>query len=167
MRPGNLRCIDVKSGELIWRKNYIDDYDTSVATWGIASAPLVDGDRLIAIVGGEPDALVVAFDKHTGEELWRALDVVGEMGYGQPVIYEAGGVRQLIIWHTAALVSLNPGDGRRVLGGAVGGGGRHERGHAGPGRQPPAGEPVLQRIDDDAPRYRPAVRDDALEGFEP
>ena len=108
---GDLRCVDVATGELIWSKNYIDDYDTSVATWGVSSAPLVDGERLIAIVGGEPDALVVAFDKHTGEELWRSLDVVGEMGYGQPVIYEAGGVRQLIIWHPAALASLNPETG--------------------------------------------------------
>ncbi len=108
---GMLHCLDVETGEVLWRKSYIDDYDTSVATWGIASAPLVDGERLIAIVGGEPDALVVAFDKHTGEELWRALDVVGEMGYGQPVIYEAGGVRQLIIWHAAALASLDPETG--------------------------------------------------------
>ena len=109
---GMLHCLDVESGELLWHKNYIEDYDTSVATWGIASAPLVDGERLIAIVGGEPDALVVAFDKRTGEELWRALDVVGEMGYGQPVIYEAGGVRQLIIWHAAALASLDPETGQ-------------------------------------------------------
>ena len=108
---GMLRCLDVETGELRWSKSYIDDYDTSVATWGIASAPLVDGERLIAIVGGEPDALVVAFDKHTGAELWRALDVVGEMGYGQPVIYEAGGVRQLIVWHAAALASLDPETG--------------------------------------------------------
>ena len=108
---GALRCVDAASGELIWSRNYIDDYDTSVATWGVASAPLVDGDRLIAIVGGEPDALVVAFDKRTGAELWRAVEVVGEMGYGQPVIYEAGGVRQLIVWHAAALVSLDPETG--------------------------------------------------------
>ena len=108
---GMLRCLDVETGALIWSKSYIDDYDTSVATWGIASAPLVDGERLIAIVGGEPDALVVAFDKHTGAELWRALDVVGEMGYGQPVIYEAGGVRQLIVWHASALASLDPATG--------------------------------------------------------
>ena len=77
---GMLRCLDVESGDLIWQKDYIEDYDTSVSTWGIASAPLVDGDRLIAVVGGEPDALVVAFNKHTGEELWRAVEVVGEMG---------------------------------------------------------------------------------------
>ena len=33
------------------------------------------------------------------------------MGYGQPLIIEAGGARQLIVWHTAALVSLNPETG--------------------------------------------------------
>jgi outer membrane protein assembly factor BamB len=108
---GVLRCVNVQTGNLIWTKNYIDDYDTSVATWGVASAPLVDGDRLIAIVGGEPDALVVAFNKQTGEELWHAVNVVGEMGYAQPVIYDAGGARQLIVWHAAALVSLNPETG--------------------------------------------------------
>ena len=108
---GVLRCVSVESGDLIWQKRYIEDYDTSVTTWGIASSPLVDGERLIAVVGGEPDALVVAFDKHTGVELWRAVDVVGEMGYGQPMIYEAGGARQLIVWHASALVSLNPETG--------------------------------------------------------
>ena len=38
--------------------------------------------------------------------------VLSEMGYGQPVIYEAGGVRQLIIWHPRALNSLDPETGR-------------------------------------------------------
>ncbi len=108
---GVLSCFDVATGELIWRTDYVEDFGTYVPTWGIAGAPLVDGDRLIALVGGEPDALVVALDKHTGAELWRALDVVGELGYGQPVIYEAGGVRQLIVWHSAALVALDPTTG--------------------------------------------------------
>ncbi len=108
---GMLLCLDATTGDVVWQKNYRADYNSYVPTWGIASAPLVDDGRLIAIVGGEPGALVVAFDKRTGAELWRAIDVVGEMGYGQPVIYEAGGVRQLIIWHAAALVSLDPQTG--------------------------------------------------------
>ena len=108
---GTLLCLDIATGELMWRTDYVEDYGTFVPTWGISSAPLVDGDRLIALVGGEPDALVVAFDKHTGDELWRVLQVVGELGYGQPVIYEAGGVRQLIVWHPAALVALDPETG--------------------------------------------------------
>ena len=108
---GRLFCLNVETGAVIWSKDYVEQYDTNIPTWGTASSPLVDGDKLITVVGGEPDALVVAFDKHTGEELWRAVEVVGEMGYGQPVIFEAGGVRQLIVWHAAALVSLNPETG--------------------------------------------------------
>ena len=109
---GVLSCLDVETGDLLWRKRYIEDYDTSVPTWGITSAPLVDGDRLITIVGGEPDTLVMAFDRRTGDEIWRALPVTSEIGYAQPVIYEAGGVRQLIIWHPTALTSLDPVTGR-------------------------------------------------------
>jgi len=108
---GRLFCFDVETGAVRWEKDYVADYDTSVPVYGVASAPLVDGDRLIALVGGEPDALVVAFDKHTGDELWRSLPVRSEMGYAHPVIYEAGGVRQLIIWHPEALASLDPETG--------------------------------------------------------
>ena len=108
---GRLLCLETASGRVVWERDYVADYDTSVPAWGITSAPLVEGDLLIALVGGEPDALVVAFDKHTGQERWRALQVEGELGYAQPVVFEAGGVRQLIIWHPGALVSLDPETG--------------------------------------------------------
>ncbi len=108
---GILLCLDVESGAVRWQKDYVLDYGTSVPTWGITSAPLVDGERLIAVVGAEPDGMVLAFDKYTGDEQWRSVKVAGEMGYSQPVIYDAGGVRQLIVWHASALVSLNPDTG--------------------------------------------------------
>ncbi len=108
---GDLFCLSVETGEILWEKHYIADYESFIPTWGVASSPIVDGDRLITVVGGDPGGLVMAFDKRTGDELWRALDVVGEMGYGQPIIIEAGGARQLIVWHAAALVSLNPETG--------------------------------------------------------
>ena len=108
---GRLFCFDVETGRVIWEKDYVADYGTSVPVWGIVSAPLVDGERLITVVGGQPDALVVAFDKRNGDELWRAIEVEAEMGYAQPVIYAVGGVRQLIVWHPAALESLNPESG--------------------------------------------------------
>ena len=108
---GDLFCLEVETGEVIWEKHYIAEFDSFVPTWGVASSPIVDGDHLISVVGAEPGGVVVAFDKRTGEEVWRALDVVGEMGYGQPIIIEAGGARQLIVWHAAALVSLNPATG--------------------------------------------------------
>jgi len=108
---GVLRALESETGKLVWEKNYEKDYATEVPTWGVTGAPLVAGDLLIAIVGGVPDAEVVAFDKRTGKEVWRALSPEPEMGYAQPIMLEAGGVRQLIIWHPRAVISLNPESG--------------------------------------------------------
>lgn len=109
---GVLLCLRTRSGDVVWQKDYAKDYGMQMPTWGITSAPLVDGDRLIAIVGGQPDAKVMAFDKMTGREIWRALPSDSEQGYCQPVIFTAGGIRQLIIWHPAAVASLDPATGK-------------------------------------------------------
>ena len=108
---GRIFCLDAETGDVVWDKDTVAEYDTNIPVWGTSSAPLVDGDRVIFLVGGEPDALVMAFDKHTGEEVWRALESRTEMGYTQPLIIEAGGTRQLIIWHPRGLSSLNPETG--------------------------------------------------------
>ena len=107
---GALLCLSVETGDIIWQKDFIKDYDSRIPTFGITSAPIVDGDHLITAVGAE-GGLVMAFDKRTGEEVWRSLEVTREIGYPQPIIIEAGGRRQLIVWHPAALVSLDPGTG--------------------------------------------------------
>ena len=76
--------------------------------WGFASAPLVDGERdSSAFVGGPPDARVVALDKMTGEEIWRALPSEADLGVAQPIIIEAGGARQLIVWNPEEVASLD------------------------------------------------------------
>ncbi len=108
---GRLFCLDVETGAVRWEIDYAEEYGTSIPTWGTTSAPLVDGDLLIGVVGAEPDGMVMAFDKLTGADRWRSVRVTGEMGYSQPVIYRAGGVRQLIVWHASGLVSLDPGSG--------------------------------------------------------
>jgi outer membrane protein assembly factor BamB len=108
---GILLCLDARTGSVVWRKDYVKDYGMRLPTWGVSSAPLVDGSRLIAIVGGQPDALVVAFDKMTGKEVWRALPTETEQGYSQPVLVESGGSRQLVVWHPTAIVALDPATG--------------------------------------------------------
>ncbi len=109
---GILRALKGETGELVWEKNFDQDFGTEVPTWGVTGAPLVEGDLLIAIVGGVPGAEVVAFDKNSGQEVWRALSPEPEMGYAPPVIFEAGRVRQLIIWHPGAVSSLDPQSGK-------------------------------------------------------
>lgn len=108
---GDLFALQVSSGEVLWHKDFVDDYGASVPIWGVTSSPLVEGDLLITVAGAEPDGKVMAFDKKTGEERWRALSSDWEMGYGQPVIFEVGGARQLIVWGPRYLNSLNPASG--------------------------------------------------------
>ena len=111
-RAGALLCLRAQTGEIVWQKDYVKDYGTELPVWGMTGAPLVDGNRLICLVGGASNAKVVAFDKMTGKELWRALSSNGEPGYAQPIIINAGGTRQLIVWHPVAVSSLDPSTGR-------------------------------------------------------
>ena len=105
---GMIFCLDAATGEVLWEKDSVTDYDTNIPIWGTSSAALIEDNLAIFLVGGEPDALVVAFDKHTGAEVWRALESKTEMGYTQPLVIDAGGARQLIVWHPRGLTSLNP-----------------------------------------------------------
>ena len=107
---GDLLCLNADTGAVVWRKNFMEEYALpDPPVWGWAAQPLLDGNRLICLVGGTNSA-VVAFDAHSGKELWRAL-TTKEIGYAPPVICEAAGKRQLIVWHPEAVVSLNPETG--------------------------------------------------------
>jgi outer membrane protein assembly factor BamB len=109
---GNLLALDVRDGRVLWQKDYVADFSASIPSWGIAGAPLVDGELLICLVGGEPDGKVIALNKWTGEEIWRSLSSDSEPGYNQPVIFEVGGIRQLIIFHPKGISALDPATGR-------------------------------------------------------
>lgn len=106
---GKLLCLSAESGKLLWSKDLKSEYKIEAPLWGFCGHPLVDGDKLICLVGGE-GSVAVAFDKDSGKELWRALSAP-EPGYCPPSIIEAAGKRQLLIWHPKALNSLNPETG--------------------------------------------------------
>ena len=106
---GNLCCLDAATGREIWARDFKKDFGIATPMWGFAGHPLLDGQKLICLAGGA-GSVAVAFDKDTGKEIWRALSAP-EPGYAPPMICEAGGKRQLIIWHPQALNSLDPETG--------------------------------------------------------
>ncbi|MBM3968629.1 MAG: pyrrolo-quinoline quinone [Planctomycetes bacterium] len=108
---GHFFCFNETSGDVLWQKTFVVDFGTRLPTWGMVHAPLIDGNQVIILVGGQ-NALVVSFDKVTGQELWRALDD-REIGYAPPMIFTFGQHRQLIIWHPSAITSLDPANGQR------------------------------------------------------
>ena len=107
---GHLFCLDAKDGKVIWSREFKKDFNAKTPLWGFSANPLLDGNRLICLVGGE-GSVAVAFDKDTGKELWRAL-TAKEPGYCPPMIFQAGGRRQLIVWHPESLNSLDPETGK-------------------------------------------------------
>ncbi len=107
---GNLICFDVNSGKIVWQKDLVKEYKTKAALWGYAAHPLVDGNKLICVVGGE-GTHTVAFDLETGDEIWHNFDSP-EQGYSPPTIIEAGGVRQLISSRPNGISSSDPATGK-------------------------------------------------------
>jgi outer membrane protein assembly factor BamB len=109
---GDLLCLDAAAGKVRWSKNLMKEYKIeSAQAWGWAAHPLIDGDLLYCWAGGEGSA-VVALNKDTGKEVWKALSSQ-EVGYSPPMIYEAGGKRQLIVWLSEAIYSLDPATGQQ------------------------------------------------------
>jgi outer membrane protein assembly factor BamB len=107
---GNLWCLSTADGRVLWSKDFVQDYGAQTPFWGVAAHPLVDGDTLYAVVGGQ-GSVAVAFDKRSGREIWRALSAP-EPGYCAPTMIEHGGLKQLLIWHAESLNSLDPRTGR-------------------------------------------------------
>jgi outer membrane protein assembly factor BamB len=102
--------LNAADGKVQWSKSLPKEYEASVPAWGWAAAPFIDDDRLFVLVGGEGSA-VVAFDKNSGKQLWKAL-TTEEIGYCPPVVIEAGGAKQLIVWLSESINSLDPATGR-------------------------------------------------------
>ena len=107
---GHLLCLDAEKGTVLWSRDFKKDFGARTPVWGFAGHPLLDGNKLICLAGG-PGSIVVAFDKDTGRELWRALSA-REPGYCPPTLITAGGTRQLILWHPQSVNSLDPETGK-------------------------------------------------------
>ena len=107
---GHLVCLDAASGEMLWRKQPGVDYQIRVPVWGIAAAPLVEGDLLIVETGGVDGGCLMAFDKKTGAERWHAVN--DGAGYSAPVMITQAGRRVLICWTAQNVVALDPASGK-------------------------------------------------------
>ncbi len=106
---GMLHCLDLKDGKMVWEKSLAKDYEPKPGFFGVGTSPLVEGDLLLLNVGAR-GAGIVAFDKNTGKEVWKATD--DEASYSSPVAATIDGVRHVIFFTRTGLVDLDPKDGK-------------------------------------------------------
>ncbi len=107
---GHLHSFDAESGKLLWSRDGRQEYGARVPVWGIAGAPLVEGDLLIVPIGGKDNACLMAFDAATGQERWRALN--DSLSYSAPIVIEQAGKRVLVYVTGERIVGLDPQTGR-------------------------------------------------------
>lgn len=108
---GHLYFLNVETGKEVWHVDLQKEYSAPLLKWGFSSSPLIEDELLLCNPGG-PGNTVLALDRKTGKEVWKALNEPA--GYSSPVISEACGVRQVLFFLGEALVSLDPKTGKEL-----------------------------------------------------
>jgi outer membrane protein assembly factor BamB len=94
---GVLLCLDRATGQKVWQRDTHKEFDVPEAFFGVGSSPILEGERLIVMVGGQPNSGVVAFDTKTGKTLWEN---VGEKTWtGVPMTGWPG--ERTVVWNRA------------------------------------------------------------------
>lgn len=107
-----LVCLDLKTGEQIWKCDFVERFKTAVPAFGFASSPLVDEGYVYVQAGGA----LCKLDAGTGETVWRTLG--GEDGmdsaFSSPVIETVCGIRQLVVQTRTDLCGVDLESGKVI-----------------------------------------------------
>jgi outer membrane protein assembly factor BamB len=119
---GALACFDF-AGNLVWDLDLVQQYGPYTIWWGHGNSPVLVGDLLISVCMQDPKgggrSYVVAHDKETGQEKWRAERDTGAKAeaadsYTTPILYRHGDQTQVIVFGGNVLDAYNPQSGRRL-----------------------------------------------------
>ncbi|MCC6123587.1 MAG: PQQ-binding-like beta-propeller repeat protein [Pirellulales bacterium] len=108
---GDLHCLNLADGRILWKKNLVLDFGGIVPTWGFCSSPLLADDKII-VNPGSPRAALVALDRHSGKEIWRSPGFPS--AYASFIAGTFGGVRQIVGYDEKSLGGWDAATGRRL-----------------------------------------------------
>jgi outer membrane protein assembly factor BamB len=107
---GRMHCLDAAKGAILWQRDLQKDYDINMPIWGIAGSPVIFKDLVVLHIGGKEGACIVALNKNTGEEAWKALNDRAQ--YTTPVLVEQAGHPVLICWTGDSVAGLEAASGK-------------------------------------------------------
>jgi len=126
---GNFHCLDKNTHKVLWKKNIWTDFNGGeIPRWAVTQNPLIY--RNMVIVAPQTDkAGLVAYDKQTGNMIWKTAKLSGSAGYVSPTIVKISGEDHLVMVSAAG---MSMGGGRPQSGQGASGGQA--------GSAPPAGQ---------------------------
>jgi outer membrane protein assembly factor BamB len=117
---GTLVCVRKADGSLLWKKDFPKELDADVLPgaggpdkigWGFCWSPIVDGDQLLCVPGGEK-GLFAGLDKTNGKVKWRSKGTNDPATYSVPITATIDGVKQVIYPVQTGMVSVATKDGK-------------------------------------------------------
>jgi len=127
---GQLSCVELDSGRLVWTKAVTDEYSVVPNFFGVASTPYVFGEQLLVMVGGSPPeqarlsadrldlakpngSAIVAFDVKTGRELYRVGKELAS--YAAVTVREIEGRPTGLAFLRGGLIGWDPTSGQQLF----------------------------------------------------
>jgi outer membrane protein assembly factor BamB len=106
-----LHCLDAQTGEQLWRRSLVKDYEATIPAWYAGQCPLIEPDRVIVATGGR--AVLVALKKDTGEPIWETPNPQQwTMSHVSVMPAEIGGVSQYLYAMLDGAVGVSAEDGK-------------------------------------------------------
>jgi outer membrane protein assembly factor BamB len=110
---GQIVALDM-SGKLVWRRHLGREISPFDVIWGHSSSPTLFEDLLILLCDHEPTSYLLAVDKRTGKERWRADRGKGRMSYSTPLVVNTPGGPELIINSSERVDAYDPRTGAHL-----------------------------------------------------
>ncbi len=104
---GHFTCLDLNSRQPVWTHNICADFGAEVPKWGVAQAPSLY-KNLVIVAPQANDAFVAAYNKDTGEVVWKTPRL-GAVGYSTPVITTLCGIDQAVMINAPPDNDAGPG----------------------------------------------------------
>ncbi|MBO7487197.1 MAG: PQQ-binding-like beta-propeller repeat protein [Bacteroidales bacterium] len=107
---GDVVCMDVKDGHIIWKVDGTATYKSTTGNWGTAECPLVFDGKVIYTPGGNTTTMV-ALDENTGKEIWKSRSLREARGYVSPTLIEWKGKKQIVGSTISSVIGVDPANG--------------------------------------------------------
>jgi outer membrane protein assembly factor BamB len=86
-----------RTGAIVWERHLAKDYGAFDIQWGHGSSPVLYNDLLILLCDQPARSYVVALDKTTGKERWKADRGQGRASYSTPLVVEGAFGAEVIV----------------------------------------------------------------------
>jgi outer membrane protein assembly factor BamB len=110
---GDIACLNIEDGEIVWQKNMIEDFNGRAPHFGYAQSLLVNDSVIYAMPGGV-DTNIVALNRTTGEFIWISKANGEKPAYNSPRLIERGGKQILITYSQYSFMGIDVKDGKMI-----------------------------------------------------